>query len=428
MPNPPSIWLRSLAFGIRWAPLAWLLGISEPFTALTAVAAGMSLLRDRPRRFPIAALSITGFMLLGIVGVLGAFARGEPTDRVVAAVFNLAVWAIGFAVWLTVRRDASREARKVLLRSIRAAGLWAAGAAVVTAFAWGLGERRITFTTPLAAALPDSVHAVMPAILTSAVKPVVFRVDWLLGEAVPRLQAFHPYPNALALAAGLALVAQLALYERDRTMSRRARFGRRVTTGLLVFTLVLTWSRAILIAFAATAAVAWLLQSAPARARTFVAALLVWLATVGMAIVVLNPSIGVETMAGVGDARSGSTATRLNLYAITWQLALERPWLGSGIKPRLESSSIPVGSHSTVLGTALKFGVFGVAIVAAWAVVLGLRSARLLVSGDRERQAIAVGVLMVLAWSLIEDLDAPIVAAVQAFTVIGLASHRDDPS
>jgi len=426
MSEPTSPWLRSLACGIRWAPLAWLIGVSEPFVAVAALVSSITLVRSSTRRFPLAALSMVGFVVIASISLVMAQARGEPSDRIVAALFNLAVWVLGFAVWLTVRKHDRPADRFLLLRSVRDAGLWAAAAAVVTMVLWGLGQRGLSFAAPIAFLIPDGVLQTVPAILSSAVNPVVFRLDWIVGDAVPRLQAFHPYPNALALALGLAIAAHVTIATNRQRSSRIAQFWRFAIGALLVVALVLTWSRAIIIVFAVTGMLALVLRWSPGQARTAVVAVIVWCGVVLAATVVLNPTLATEAVVEVGEARAGSTATRLNLYAMTWQRTLERPWFGNGVKPRIEGLPIPIGSHSTLFGTALKSGLLGLSIVLVWAIVLGVRSAWALASGGRTHQAVAVGVLMILAWSLIEDLDAPVVAAVQAFTFMGLLSHRDE--
>lgn len=421
-----STWLRPLAFGIRWSPLAWLLGASELLTIAAVLVSSVALVRSPWTRLQWPALTMAAFLLTGVGALTWAIARGAPTERAVAALFNLAVWTLGFLVWLVVRSHDRVSDRRMLLRSVRDAGLWAGVAAGITLIAWSQGARGLSFATPLAAILPDGVSQQLPAILASAVAPIVYRLDWFFGIAVPRLQAFHPYPNALALTSSLAVVAHVALRGPQGTEAGRGRARHVAVLVLLGLPLVSTWSRTTLLAFGAVGFFALLLQVVPKGGRSLVAASVAWFAIVIVSAMLLSPSVATEVVSRVNDARAGSTATRFNLYAATLALAMERPWVGYGIKPRTEAMSIPIGSHSTLFGTALKSGVVGLSLLVTWLVVLSGRSLGAMLTGGRAERALAVGVLVIVAWSLIEDLDAPVVAAVQAFTIMGLLFHRHD--
>lgn len=426
MPDRTSVWLRPLAFGIRWSPIAWLVGASELLTIVAVLASSVALMRSSWTRLRWPAVSMGAFLLIGATALAWAIARGAPTERALAAAFNLSVWTLGFIVWLVVRGHERTVDRRMLLRSVRDAGLWAGIAAVATLVGWSQGVRSFSFATPLAAVLPEGVKLQLPAILTSAVAPIVYRLDWFLGTTMPRLQAFHPYPNALALTSSLALVAHVALGTLRGGMPGLAQARYLAVLVLLALPLVLTWSRTTTLAFGAAGSFALLMHLAPVGGRRLVMASLAWLGLVLVAATILSPSVSTNVFASLGDARANSTATRLSLYATTWSLAMEQPWVGNGIKPRMEGVSIPIGSHSTLFGTVLKSGVLGLSLLVLWMVALLVRSAGAAVARDRTGRALAVGVLVVVAWSLIEDLDAPVAAAIQAFTIMGLLFHRHD--
>lgn len=416
MRDAASTWLRPLAFGIRWAPLAWFLGLAEPFVAAAVVLSAVSLTRGPWTRLLLPALGMASFLLAGAISLVLAADRGAPTDRVAAASFNLLVWGLGFTVWLIVRRHGRPGDRRLLLQSIRDAGMWAVAAAVVALIGWNAGLRSLSFPALAAQVVPLEVRGGLPGLFASALQPIVYRTDFFAGVAIPRLQAFHPYPNALALTAALAIAAQLALMRWGRPSTLRSA----IVLAILTLPLAMTASRAILLATLALTALTVALRMVPRDGRIVTVAAAAWLLTLAATFAAALPQVGSALASGVGDARAGSTMTRVTLYAETLRQAIERPWLGHGVKPRPEDRGIPIGSHSTLIGTFYKGGAVGLVLLVAASLLIAARSIRDLTLGDQHRQAVAAAATLVLAWALIEDLDAALVASIQAFAMLGL--------
>jgi hypothetical protein len=171
---------------------------------------------------------------------------------------------------------------------------------------------------------------------------------FLSGSVIPRLSAFGVYSNSAAIFF-CSLYFLYSIESPDKVISAKGVF----VWLLLVTVIGMTGSRIALASALAFYPLFW------ARSRISVSLLLVggfagllWLTSVG----------GLDFIL---ESRSGSTATRFNIY----QQSLSRMFdqsivFGIGIKPYVsEVPNYPLGSHSAILGYFFKQGLLGGGIV-----------------------------------------------------------------
>lgn len=216
---------------------------------------------------------------------------------------------------------------------------------------------------------------------------------WHLDRNAGRAAGLFVTPNTFATAINLFLLPLAALYlASDRS-------PRILALALWLFAgLVASQSRGGMLAFAAgltftAACLGWsrLREARPYIARLVAGAAVVWFLVAGIGLTVgpekAAPAQGIpaSTVAPLLDPWIGRVIwDREALYGLTWQLALEHPWLGAGanmFKPLFESvrpasfgDRTILFAHNDYLQIWLEYGLAGLLLFAGLGVAALLRS------------------------------------------------------
>ncbi|HEX9565842.1 MAG TPA: O-antigen ligase family protein [Gemmatimonadaceae bacterium] len=417
------VWLRR---GLIAYPLAWALGLGGVYplaVSLVALYAEVVGAR-RPLRVPAECLWL-GLFLFAYGGALihAIVAGGFGAQRYMASMYNWTVWVAGGTAFVLVWNGRHDHAGlRGLLEAVRFLGLLAAGVTVVLAALWVAGAREVHLTAPVAYLVPGGLRLSSPPLVQSMLHPPLLVRDWLLAIPIPRVAVLHPYPNALALSAVFALASHLFI---ARQAAGRLRVRDGAVAILLLIPIVLTWQRTVFIALAAGAAAYLTIWLRPSLLRVVGIG-------AGLLIAVLAAPVLREAAVAAAEfvqaARAGSTSARLEAYRDAASVFHEQPLIGLGVKPREEDRALSVGSHSTYLGTLMKSGLLGAAMLALFlstAVALALRA----LFRDPHHAVIGVSVGVLLIWLAVEDLDAAALVALEAFVMLGvlrtLSQDRD---
>lgn len=123
--------------------------------------------------------------------------------------------------------------------------------------------------------------------------------------------------------------------------------------------------------------------------------------------------------------RSGSNSTRMTIYKETFQAFLQHPVLGNGIKRMCTAINLyPLGSHSTYLGFLYKTGIIGTAVImyAIFKMIYNLVS--ILIRGEASIRLYACFLMMIFAFTILEDLDGANWFVCLFFSIYGLVQNK----
>lgn len=405
-PNRLVLWF------ILSIPVVWALGVAP--VAACFFAALFFRYRSRARTPEIALLAV-GVALL--VSMVIAATKGAPSDRLLAAGYNLIVLlcaccALNFGrkVDLTFARSGNRRMQAVAFFFFYAASI---GIAFVIGSQWP--EAEISFPALVTSMFGED----LPGLLGSYATARLSGADWDSGSVVPRPLAFGVYFNEGALMFLLCGVVAL--------LASRAKPVTWAISFCLAAGLITLGSRMLLIASILASTVA-LVARTPASKEVRIL-----IASVGLVVAILaialNPNKVDLVVDQVVAAREESSAARFLSYSVavdeTWR---QSPVVGLGIKPRDDSLlRIPIGSHSTVVSTFTKGGILALFPLLIFYAYVVIAAFRLLFmdhgAGTYRKAQVALGAtaLIILAWMLVQDFDAPIYGSMLAFTVLGSA-------
>ncbi|HEY8591345.1 MAG TPA: hypothetical protein VIL42_00595 [Sphingomicrobium sp.] len=392
-------------------PLVWLLGIGPAAGALFAVTFARNGRRLAAPEFALLGLVAALALSLGVAGF-----SGEPVQRLIAGAYNIVVLLCGCAAFSFGRRFdlgfsmSRKEARRIVAFFFG----YAAFALGAYLFA-GRSAPEISFRS----LLTGHVAHGLPGILGLYEFSTITGVDWASGDAVPRPLAFGIYSNEGALMFTLCGIAAFAA-------SRQA-WMKLMIVGLMAFGLLALGSRILIFSFLAAVLIGLVARARlPKNLRPMVLALSLASA---MVLVAVHPGAVLGAWDKVLAARQSSSDARFLSYstalAETWR---ESPIIGQGIKRRDEAVlAIPIGSHSTPVSIFTKGGMAALAALLLFMALAVRTSLTLLASrelrGRHRDTQIALGLcgVIVPAWMLFEDIDAPIYGAMMAFMFLGAA-------
>jgi hypothetical protein len=406
-------------------PVGWLSGLSF-LLPLVIVPLAAYRLRHKVDWIILVAAALPCFLALSLL--LRTVHAGVDL-RTLAAVYNIYVLTGGVAFFGLMRYAIAQDLQRGGFGKLRS---WAmlvflvAALAGITPFLLYLAGFLDKWTVvPTLFGLVGREGAV--GILTFYTQVILSRPDWFFMPTV-RFPGMGIYPTEGAMiVTGWALLA-LAM-RTHHGLRFRARMGWELIALLAV---ALTASRAMTLAFVVSALLV-MIPSFGGRARPALLvnaslrlSLLVLLALAAYFVLLEN------ALSVFHDARPSSSATRLDSYrvAVDWVLQ-ENLLFGLGIKP-LDGSitHIPIGSHSTFVSMFTKGGLLSLsafvvaAIVLAWPTlksmifgfgVLGESSAREIAISKLLARAVLVG----LAWSVMADIDAPVLGCLTFFGIMG---------
>jgi O-antigen ligase len=236
-----------------------------------------------------------------------------------------------------------------------------------------------------------------------------------------RLRSVYGSPNNAALYLGRALPIQLAATFFAARRRRRILYGTFAVPVALA--LLLTFSRAaLLLGVPCSLLVLGALIGAidgPASLTARRVALRrhwAWLGLVFLAMLGVIAVLSTPRFAGLLDPHSGTLFFRLHLWRSSWAMFRDHPWLGVGpdnflyqyrgryILPSAWQEPHLSHAHNLLLSYATRLGVVGLGVgiwfqVAYWRCALGLRRI-----ADRDRRALALGLMGSMAYTLAHGL------------------------
>lgn len=413
--------LWPMVVGISSIPVAWFLGVGFIWYHILAITWAAR----NPRAFrAIGAVDIAFYLLVSTLAFSLTFspARGYGSlDRMFGAANNISLIVVYYLCYKTARYVANSgiitdEAVAVIFRNIRNIFKLFLGLGVVLAVIWYLlGQYDWSTRTVFGFLVPD-----LPGILGEYQQTALVNTDYLFGAKIPRVSIFAPF--ATTAAAVLMLLTGIGYLLRAGVKTQGAKLTKKL--GLMSYISVFaTIARASILAVT----VAWTLRYMVGRGR----ALGLLVSLLALLVLYYLYATGVGLFDLLNEARPGSSAARLGNYDASVSLVMsESPFYGLGVKPRLDVSFIPLGSHSSWISYLVRGGIIGTALASLFYVFFMFWNVAKIVLGyaagsPRYDLYAITGALMAcgfLSYYSVQDVDAYGVVAFLAGTYAGLLS------
>lgn len=391
---------KFVSSAIRFSPLIWLVGASSlayQAIGLWPILSG----RKRISKLSILQLFVIAYSLIYITSIMLAAIEGAELMRLLAASYNLSVWIVGAIVLNTIRNQDEDSIRKSA-RLVLACLTFACIAAYFT-FS-GMGSVRFNSLIGYligAERLPENLAANTNLYITSA--------DWSTLGLGSRLSIMAPYPTALGM---LALVL-IGLAAPSRWDSRSfVRFAPYVAAALLLSFLCASRATMGSMLLFVVAVIAFYVARTT-RSLNFKVFLVTAFIAIGIIATLIFSERLTSAWSSVNATRAESSSLRFELYTLSVQSALEEhPLLGFGVKERISTYAIPLGSHSTIFGSMYKTGIIGFSVMAMFFSYVAFLCVRTGFSvRSCYRAGLAAACVSMLPLLIFEDIDAiPLVA------------------
>ncbi|PCO04641.1 O-antigen ligase domain-containing protein [Microbulbifer flavimaris] len=393
------------SFFLILAPLWWVLGFNVfiyPFFVLACCILGIKRLK----------LSLGFKEVFFVFFLLYCFSRlllllpWVDLSRWAASFYNLMLMASGFGFYLILKQ--SKRYSLAYCEILSVSFFYVASAYVlIFLYAFVVGNFQLEHLT-LLGHIFSGVD--LPGILNAAKTAIYSRVEWGFGFSTPRVVFLSDFPTSAALL--IAVLSFAFFYLRGSCVT----FYQALTVDFLaVLAVATTLSRVMFLSYI-VAALVWYCVVYWGKLRKY-RSLFVGLFVMLWCLVVFY---AINYLPHIASLRSNSGSVRLESYLLAIELSLDHPFFGIGVKPLgLSDIHIPVGSHSTLLSTLVKFGYLG-----AFAVVVFFAGC---VRDCVRRSGVAVavrGVVPVILWMLFQDVDAYALQALLCFSVFGVLQRR----
>lgn len=402
-------WLLSGAF--FW----WLLGLNLFVYHVGAIALLVVFLFHQNTKLKGFWLPPSAGLLFLLISIylfsIGIHFKESGMSRVVAAIYNLSFWGMGFCLVVVLGNVFRFEQISDIYRAYRRVGWVVFVMCFLILILWGSGRMDFHFKTPL---YPLTRVLGETSLIKNSlvVHPLLF--DWLASATRPRLNLFSPYPTA---AGGIIMICLYWLWGSAKTNGQLRNPLTLSLIGVNCFALLLTMSRMSILAFVASVIILFLLEKRNSW---------IWILLFIFVAVLMLPLIE-DFSNWVLGLRQGSTTGRMNLYKYTLNQLYGIDWfLGKGIKPREDVFFIPIGSHSTYISLIFKTGIIGFLSFMLFQFVILWRwlKTKSYVINDSTLFTLwrVLGCVMISMgmWMLTEDIDAPQMLAFLYFSSVGI--------
>lgn len=401
---------------IRLSPVIWIFGLSAVAYQFLVVAEGLRRLRHTSKAGLIGA-SLIAFIAVYALSLFLATIRGEDIGRVIAGLYNLSIWIMGFFVVL-LRNDINADAVR------RAANFILCLTLILTIVSVLFLSHRETLVFPSLLALAINTDF-LPANLSNNTTLTIFIKDWSAFGFGLRPSILSPYPTAFA---DLIFILACLAWPHERSKLRLPFFAIFLPLSVLTAS-ALAASRAVAATFFVYFFV--LLYSTFSRSigNTFIR---IAFYLISFSVFLVAGFLFVGSIASlweaVNAAREGSSALRFLVYqhSIT-EMLNSHPLIGFGIKAR-DEYAIPIGSHSTFVGVLYKTGVIGFIAVSMFVYVVLLRTLVVLrhFRSNGFDRSIATGATTFFVAMSFGDIDAQPLVGFLYFVMLAIVLRRSE--
>lgn len=410
--------IKYIKYIILLIPLWWFLGINFIIFHLIAIFLLLGLLgRGRSGGkllIPSVTLPLLMFILVYIFSII--INLGEtPFMRLLATLYNLSFWVEGFILILVVYNISIKKKDVVkIAKSFMFLGTMCGLLSIVGILLWLSGHRSVAIYSPAYRLFPSTLLESTRLIGHSLTFGMV-SLDYTGLGILPRGNLFFTCATPLGLAMAITIPMTVYYFKTKSKLSKAF-----IPITLQIIALLFSLSRIAIIGLLFSLVLVYFILHI--RKFSFLLAIHLGILLV-ILVLVFVPTLPQETLNAAEAFRKGSTLTRLSLYKDTIERAFKRPVLGYGFKPREAGMAIPIGSHSTFIGSFYKTGIVGfMFLLMFWAMVYRIWQKQLREIKDKSLRCLwcCLGVAFItgIIWQLTEDLDAVPIAVFLYFLIV----------
>lgn len=424
--------LRVAAALVLLMPLNWLLG-----TTLIAVFAAALVLAFPVQRFSALEYAYAFLAAALLLGLAVALLQGLGVNRIVGAVFNVAM-ILALVAFASFGRKAQSVGGSPPPDRIYRAAFWCFWLQIVIiaasyAYVSASGDKEAAFPSLLLGAGGE-----LPGILRYYSSIFISVRDGITPEANPRIVGIGIYPTE-----GAILVLTVGLLAAIHACRRRRYLLAVLIEIAIALALIETASRTTLAAYVLS-----LVLLGALGGRKLLRFLLLCSPAIAAGLVfgaIYGPDLLAAWIDAANKSREASSGTRFSSYALAIEMVLhQNPLTGLGILPKDTSLlEIPIGSHSSWSSLFTRGGLIA---LASWIAVNAMLFAKIVraqavvyldlpgVDRGRRIELVNLGrcVLVLMLWWVTEDFDFPAhqvaVAGLSVGLLWGVLERRGAPA
>lgn len=413
--------LNLARIGILLMPIWWILGLNViifHFISLIMIVWNVMLLKKRRlHHVGINKISIilTAFILIYACSIL-INASSFETSRVIGSLYNLSYWIMGLFIIASISNiNISSDELETFCNSFRIVGLIQGIFCIFAIFLWSKGVYNLDIEAFLYKFIPQTLRF---DIIDSTMLLNIIRTDWFLNTNFPRFTGFFLYPTATGVGTSIILCFTVAYYSYKSYNAIHKLIEMIIISLPLIFSL----SRTAILAFIISNILVMILKLPKGNKIYLFACNVIFIGICTM----LFLYISIEPMVSfILNSREASTGQRQLIYELAIKKVLESPLLGIGMKPYVYGIEVPIGSHSTYIGTLMKTGFIGLFLLTVFLFrVLFVWLNKYNNNVDYKKRYIIknLGIIIftLIIWMFTEDIDAPQSVAFFLFLSIGL--------
>ncbi|TAP40329.1 O-antigen ligase family protein [Alteromonas sp. KUL49] len=393
----------------KYYPLLWYTGFH---IVLSPLAACFVYLRYRDRDRSPETFIYFVFFLYMFIRAIASLISGDA-GRAIATFYNFLVLFSGFLLFQTIK--GSDKFSLQIIKSFANLFLFTViSYQLIYMFVLVSGEYYLYHKSLLGIIFQN---AELPGLLDAAKTAIYTRFEWGFGDVVPRMVFLAEFPTTSALILSLTY-AFFILYK----FKKLSFFQLLMIDFIVLVSLTYTQSRVMLLAFLLSLLLSYLLiLHRNNKVRAFLYGAFPFLIVmIGLGVFYLTDYLS--------SFRASSANVRFLSYMMGIELVLDsNPWFGLGVKPRVDSLiDIPIGSHSTLISSLVKFGIIGALFSTILFFIFPIKHVLLKVFNHNiptEYRVFSVRVLpVILLWMVFQDLDAYTIASLLIFSCFGILS------
>ncbi|MCE9675723.1 O-antigen ligase family protein [Paraclostridium bifermentans] len=343
-------------------------------------------------------------------------------SRTFASLYNWSFWFMGLLYMVTIYNDKTINFNEVkkLACSIKNIAIFHVLIFILGSIYWQKGELILAIPTLMQKILPNSI---VVGLLDLSTTMHIYRSDWIFSTKMMRFSGMFNYPAALGL--GMIFILLMTYYYFN-VNNERIKFKQAILLICIGLMFLMGLSRITWIGITIGLFLSFGIFKYCRNRNENLKNILKIIAILIICIVFI---IKVPIFKEIYNSRENSNNVRNLVYSKAIEYGMENPLLGIGVKIDNPNILVPVGSHSTYIGSFMKTGFIGISMLILFLMLLVLTWVKYKPKKIKDKklyllwQCCGVFLISSLIWMLTEDIDAPQIVALFFFINNGILTR-----